>query len=776
MKNKYLVPFIFILISGLLGTVFYACTESKASSSRNSGLIDYNYDIRPILSDRCFVCHGPDANKRQANLRLDTEEGAFSALEDNPKEHVLVKGNPEKSELYRRITATDTSMLMPTPKSKLALTENEKELIRKWIKQGAVYKKHWSFIPPKKSELPEADKAWTHNAIDNFVYVKMKEKGLAPAEQANKEALLKRVSFDLTGLPPSPALQDDFMKDDSPNAYYKMVLKLLKSKHYGEKMALNWMDVSRYADSHGYQDDGLRTMWPWRDWVIHAINSNYSYKKFITWQLAGDIMATKMPKNAFAKEMILATGFNRNHKITQEGGVIDEEYRVEYVSDRTNTFGKSMIALTLECAKCHDHKYDPISQKEYYGTFAFFNKVNEKGFFGHIDASWADPPNMKIENKDVKNIFSFINKKDTSDLFVMVMKDSTNIRPTYVLQRGSYDAHGDTVPNILPKAIKPFVGFEKNRYGLTQWMFANDNPLTARVYVNRIWEQFFGRGIVKTVGDFGMQGELPTHPELLDWLARDFMDHGWNTKRLIAQIVTSATYMQSSNITKEHLNTDPENVYLSRASRMRFQAEIVRDHILATSDLLNTEIGGPSVKTYQPKGIWEVATSGRGSLATYIQDKGKFLYRRGMYVFIKRTVPPPSMLIFDSSNRDQCEVSRRRTNTPLQALAMLNDPHVLESASFLAYKADKTKQNPEQSIKDAFKRIICRAPTTKELKVLNSYFDSEKSIFTKNTKKGEEFIKIGEYPRDAVKDVPTYAALFQSILLIYNMEEALIKI
>jgi Protein of unknown function (DUF1553)/Protein of unknown function (DUF1549)/Planctomycete cytochrome C len=775
MKKYFLIISLGISVI-ILGTVFYACTETKANSISSSEKIDYNYHIRPILSDRCFACHGPDANKRKANLRLDTEEGAFAALEDNPKEHVLVKNKPEKSDLYRRIMSKDTSMLMPPPESNLKLTEDEKKLIGKWIKQGAVYKKHWSFIPPVKSELPKADADWTHNAIDNFTFAKMKENGLSPADEATKEALLKRVSFDLTGLPPSLAMQEEYMKYESPKAYYKMVKKLLASSHFGEKMALNWLDVARYADSHGYQDDGLRTMWPWRDWVIHAFNSNYSYKKFITWQLAGDIMAGRMPKNTLAKEMILATGFNRNHKITQEGGVIDEEYRIEYVTDRTNTFGKSMIALTLECAKCHDHKYDPISQKEYYGAFSFFNMVPEKGLFGTIDASFADPPNMKILNKDVKNIFKFINKKDTSDLFVMVMKDSLNIRPTYILQRGSYDAHGDTVSNTMPKAVKSFIGFEKNRYGLSQWMFAADNPLTARVYVNRIWEQFFGRGIVRTVGDFGMQGELPSHPELLDWVAKDFQENGWNIKRLVAQIVTSATYMQSSNISKKQLETDPDNIYLSRAPRLRFQAEIVRDHILATSDLLNTEIGGPSVKTYQPKGLWEVATSGRGSLASYVQDKGKWLYRRGMYVFIKRTVPPPAMLIFDSSNRDQCEVSRGRTNTPLQALAMLNDPHVLESASYLAYNADKKKVDTEKTISDAFKRIICRSPSSKELKILLNYFESEKIIFSKDPKKAKAFLKIGEYPRDTIKDAPTYSALFQSILLIYNMEEALIRI
>jgi hypothetical protein len=713
--NSKIIGISFFALIGVaaLAIINIECTPSVGQEIPD--VVDYNFHVRPILSDRCFACHGPDEKKREANLRLDTEAGAYAALQDNPKAHAIVKGNPEASEVYKRIVATDTSIKMPPPSSNLTITEDEIKIIKKWIAQGAKIKKHWAFIPPQKSELPKADKDWVKNEIDYFTFDKMKSVGLSPSEQASKEALLKRVSFDLTGLPPTIEMQDSFLKDESPNAYEKVVNQLLKSKHFGEKMALNWLDVARYADSHGYQDDGLRTMWPWRDWVIHAFNSNYSYKKFITWQLAGDILADKMKWHPKAKEMLLATGFNRNHKITQEGGVIDEEYRVEYVTDRTNTFGKSVLALTLECAKCHTHKYDPISHEEYYGTFAFFNQVPEKGLFGTIDASFADPPNMRIKDEDVKSIFNFINKKDSSKLEVMVMKDSSIVRPTYILERGNYDAHGTVVDFTTPKAILEFKGYEKNRYGLTRWLFDDRNPITSRVYVNRIWEQFFGRGIVKTTGDFGMQGELPTHPELLDWLASDFKQNGWNIKRLVKQIVTSATYMQSSSVKDEHKKIDPENKYLARSSRLRIPAENVRDLVLATSGLLNEEIGGPSIKPYQPKGLWEVATSGRGSLATYVQDHGKDLYRRGMYVFIKRTVPPPAMLIFDASNRDQCEVQRSRTNTPLQALAMLNDPHVLESARVMAQEELSKKASIDDAIKTGFRKIVCRAPSKKEL-------------------------------------------------------------
>ena len=402
---KAKIFFFLLLTSVSLTAIVWNCTTSSAETGSIPDEVDFNFHIRPILSDRCFKCHGPDVNKREANLRLDTPEGAYAAFKDNPKVHAIMAGSLEKSEVYQRIIAKDTAVLMPPPSSNLKLTQHEIELIAKWIKQGAKYKPHWAFIVPQKPKLPEADEDWVKNEIDNFVYAEMDEKGLKPNEEADKERLLKRVSFDLIGLPPTIEMQERFLKDNSPNAYEKIVDELLKNKHYGEKMAISWLDVARYADSHGYQDDGLRTMWPWRDWVIHAFNSNYPYSKFLTWQLAGDLLPNP------SKEMLLATGFNRNHKITQEGGVIDEEYRIEYVTDRTNTFGKSFLALTFECAHCHDHKYDPISQKDYYRTFAFFNQVPEKGLFGTIDASFADPPNMKITTEDVNSILKFINKK-----------------------------------------------------------------------------------------------------------------------------------------------------------------------------------------------------------------------------------------------------------------------------------------------------------------------------------------------------------------------------
>lgn len=772
MKRWYVVLFLGLVIGG--GSIYWQLAQSSIPlAEKMPDVVDYNFHIRPILSDRCFKCHGPDANQRKAELRLDKEQGLYQALKDDAEAHVIVPGESKHSEMYLRVSATDTSMLMPPPLSNLALSEFEIKLIKKWIDQGAKYQKHWAFNPPQQNELPEVDdEEWPANEIDHFVRATMEERGLEPNEEADKERLLKRVSLDLTGLPPTIDQQEKFLNDNSSGAYEEIVDELLASPHYGEKMAIGWLDVARYADSHGYQDDGYRTMWPWRDWVIHAFNENYPFDKFASWQIAGDLMPNP------TKEMLLATGFNRNHKITQEGGVIDEEYRIEYVTDRTNTFGKAFLGLTFECAKCHDHKYDPISQKDYYSAFAFFNQVNEKGLVGDITlASLADPPRMEITNADVKNILTFINKKDKDPVPVMIMKDSIVVRPTHLLKRGAYDAPGEEVDFNMPGSIFVFdtLKLSKNRLGLAKWLVDKDNPVTARVFVNRVWQEFFGRGIVKTSGDFGMQGELPTHPQLLDWLALDFVNHGWDIKRLVKQVVMSSTYRQSAAISKRKIAMDPENIYLSRSPRLRLPSELVKDLVLSSSGLLVKEIGGPSVKPYQPKGIWESSTSGRGVLAYYVQDHGEKLYRRGMYNFIKRTVPPPVMLMFDASNRDQCEVNRMRTNTPLQALVMMNDPMVLEASRVLAERLMLEPSPLDGKIEKAFQLILCRKGEAREYDLLNKYFAEERQRFADNPDKAKEFIKAGEYKHEEVEDTISLAALMQVVSTIYNADEAITK-
>jgi hypothetical protein len=771
MKKTSIVIALFIAII----TGFISCFSFEGGiKAKLPELVSYNFHIRPILSDKCFSCHGPDANKRAANLRLDIAEQAFAPLTETKGAFAIVAGKPEESELFKRITSKDTAYMMPSPESHLgALSEYEIALIKNWIQQGAVYEKHWAFIPPQKKQLPKINTSdWAKNEIDFFVAATLEPMGLTPNEEADKERLLKRLSLDITGLPPSLALMDQFLNDQSDKAYEKIVDALMSTPQYGEKMAVNWLDIARYADSYGYQDDNIRTQWPWRDWVIHAFNKNMPYDQFITWQIAGDMLP-----NA-TREQILATAFFRNHKYTEEGGVIPEEYRMEYLFDKTKTFTKGIQAITLECAQCHDHKYDPFSQKDYYAFLAFFNNTKEKGYEGDVSISKpAKYPILKLTDHELKQYLSFVNKKDTGIMTISVMAEDT-VRKTYLLNRGVYDqpTGAPLVASAVPAVMKfDDKKFERNRIGLAKWTTDKNNPLTARVFVNLLWQEIFGKGLVKTSGDFGMQGELPSHPELLDWLAVDFMENGWNIKKLVKKIVLSATYRQSVKTTAEKQKLDPDNIYLSRGPRNRVSAELIRDIVLSSSGLLVKTIGGPSVKPYQPKGLWEGATSGRGSLATYQQDKGMDLYRRGMYTFIKLTLPPPSMSLFDASNRDQCEVKRTKTNTPLQALIMMNDPLVLEASRVLAQNLMTENSSITEKYKKAFRAIICRNATTKELEILSSYYKAQVDLFKQGKLDASATIKVGEYSFKSISDKNSFAALMKTVNAIYNMEECITK-
>lgn len=768
-----MTPKILLLpLTGIFALAMVSCTSSSGTEEAPiPKVISYNFDIRPILSDKCFVCHGPDANKREAGLRLDVAEEAYKALADNPGTHAIVPGDPMQSQVFLRISSEDSTWRMPPAGSNLSLTPREIRLIKKWIEQGARYEPHWAFVPPKQQPLPEVNnRKWPRNEIDYFILSKIEGDGLSPNKEADRERLLKRVCLDIIGLPPSLEMMDRFLADDSPDAYERIVDTLLAHEAFGEKMAVHWMDVARFADSHGFQDDSYRSQWPWRDWVIHAFNRNMPYDQFITWQLAGDLLP-----NA-TKEQILATGFNRNHKITEEGGVIDEEYRSMYVTDRTDLFGKGLLGVTIECAHCHDHKYDPFSQKEYYQLYAFFNNIKEVGIESVVGGpeTYAKKPLIEITDEDLKGVLRFVNKRDTNQLIVSVMGELDSIRPTHLLVRGAYDAPGEKVEPATPESILRFKpDYPLNRLGLAQWMFDSENPLTARVFVNRMWQEFFGKGIVKTSGDFGMQGELPSHPELLDWLAIDFREHGWDIKRLVRQIVTSATYRQSSAATRQHLKRDPENILLARGPRFRVQAEFVRDIVMASSGLLVKTIGGPSVKPYQPEGLWEGATSGRGILSVYKQDHGEDLYRRGLYTFIKRTVPPPALIIFDASNRDQCEVKRSRTNTPLQALLMMNDPMVLEASRVLAGRLLTEESTIDEKIVKAFRLIVCRKPAKKEIELLLNYFNNELTALTPES--AEALLNVGEYPQHRGIDPVRHAAMMLTVSSIYNLEETITK-
>jgi hypothetical protein len=1097
MKLKETILFVFRYIITPVYSLFLlmSCEQKSQIPDIVDGIalpekVDFNFHIKPILSDRCFACHGPDNNARKAGLRLDTEEGAFGELPENKGKYAIVKGNLSKSRLFYHINATHSEEIMPPPESNLKLSEYEKALIGRWIEQGAEWKKHWSFIPPQKPEIPKvSNTSFLKNEIDNFILQKLEKEGLRPSPLVSKEKLIRRISFDLTGLPPTVEEIDDFLKDNSPDAYEKVLDRLLHSPHFGERMAADWLDVARYADTHGYQDDMPREMSPWRDWVIQAFNKNLSYKDFVTWQLAGDLLP-----NA-TDEQILATGFLRNHAQSQEGGIIDEEYRVEYVADKVNTVGRAFLGLTVECSRCHDHKYDPIYQKEFYQLYAFFNSTPETGWipykgtpgptlevvsdnvkeqlkavqqvigeqeqklverrkqaendFKTWEKTFKVNPNLFItkdlqkdllihlpfedtlqdkyfderekkfkpitittnradksikgivygkktlnivegkigkafqfdgdnlvalgkfsgdfersdefslmayikltqKKKDVpiiakieefndgqrgyelavtddtlyvrinhlypynclvvkaksplpmnewvhvgmsydgssraegielyvngkkidKNIeinhlyrtiktynrsdnarnwdlqigkrnFEGLNNKiisidevkiygrklsevemsfiaaqatgvssavlDTNssllDYFldnydkpyitqkaalkkarqaeekirhplveVMVMKDLPKPRATFVLHRGQYDApiKEQQVFPETPKSVLPLGNYPKNRLGLAQWLFDDKNPLTARVYVNRLWLMMFGRGLVNTVEDFGNQGALPSHPELLDWLAVKFKESDWDIKKMLKLMAMSATYQQSSQIDLKVQEKDAENIFLAHAPNQRLTGEMMRDNILAVSGLLVRKIGGKSVKPYQPEGIFEITTSGRGVVA-YEQGHGEDLYRRSLYTFWKRTVPPPAMITFDGAERNICVVKRQSTNTPLQSLVLLNDPQVIEASRVFAEKIMQKEKDTNKRLIYAFRSATSRMPKDKEIEVLKNLYDKEVANFKRNPQNAKALISIGEYKVNTTLSPVELAAMSVVVSTIFNTSEAIIK-
>lgn len=769
----------FVLITPILFFNLIGCNTNTTSGKLVSinedikalpDVVDFTFDVKPIISDRCFKCHGPDKNAIEGGLSLNTPEDAYKALGEKQDHFAIVPGSIEKSELVSRIYSEDPGLKMPPPESNLELTEYEKAVLQKWVEQGAEYKAHWAFSPPLKSEVPAKKANWGNNEIDNFIGTKLDQNGLTPNERASKEKLIRRISFDLTGLPPSITQIEDFLNDTSEKAFENIIDTLLTTFDYAENMASEWMDISRYADTHGYQDDFERTMWPWRDWVIHAFKKNMPYNQFVTYQLAGDLMPDA------GLEHVLATGFNRNHKITAEGGVIPEEYRIEYVEDRTTTLGIAFLGLTLECARCHDHKYDPISQEAHFQFFSFFNSIPEKGLLaGRNDLG---DPYITITKKEAEGVLSFINMENSTmkEVPVMVMKEMNEPRPSFILNRGVYDQPTTEVfPNTPASILAYSEEYPRNRLGLSKWLFNDENPLTARVAVNRLWQRMFGNGIVSTSYDFGNQGALPTHPELLDFLAIKFRDEGWDLRKMLKYIALSETYQQSTDVTPELLEKDPENKLLARAPRLRLSAEIIRDQALAVSGLLNREVGGPSVKPYQPAGIWEETTGGGGgSTASYVQSTGEDLYRKSLYTFWKRTVPPPSMMTFDASARDICTVKRQETNTPLQALVLLNDPQVIEASRALALDAlSNNKQSVPEQIKYIFQRATSRLPNEIELASLSKYYDEMLAQVKEQEVKPEDYLMIGafEIPESISKE--KLAALALTSHTILNLDETI---
>ncbi len=1057
--------------------------------------VDFNYHVKPILSDRCYSCHGPDEKSRKAGLRLDIESVAFSKLETNNR--AFVKGNISGSESIHRILSNDPEKHMPPPESNLSLSNREKAILIKWIDQGAEWKNHWSFITPKMPKIPGSINVNSKisNEIDYFINRKLNKLNLEFSEKASKERLLRRVSFDLRGLPPSIEEIDDFINDNSTNAYEKVVDKFLNSVAHAEMLTLDWLDLSRYADSHGLHADGARTMWPWRDWVINSFEKNMPYDQFVTWQIAGDLFENP------TREQKLATAFNRNSPMTAEGGAIDEEWRLHYVFDRTETLSTAFLGLTVACAKCHDHKFDPISQKDYYQLASFFNNIKELGMTGddgdfgpllpmpdkakedeinQIKAKINDKEkeiniqkddlrefynyveNLKNKNSNEKDIISNLksnylighfpldrikksynsnNKKifivdnnyfakseskaeivsgiegkalkfstdidylklekvpnfETNDSFsgsfwinsndmdpektqhvlgtsgqkndfwrgwdiyldnenyinmrlinvlpsnlihvksdliiekdtwnhvtfsyngsakssgvrifingkeaglevkmdnlyksihpvpvgkksefgfpfnvrkknitplrvgrsgmyhsgdtgsfsgkiddiyifskdlttfeslslfnsydiskkevdeniiknhwiesdykilrnkaklsslredwlkimepvieVMVMEEMKTPRDNYLLNRGSYLEPsykvGIDVPENLPE-MDP--SLPKNRLGLAKWLFSSENPLTSRVTVNRYWQMIFGYGLVRTPEDFGVQGMLPSHPELLDWLSIYLIDNNWDIKKLIKLMVMSHAYQQKSTSNDQLNEIDPNNFFLARSNSYKLPAEIIRDNALASSGLLVKKVGGPSVKPYQPEGLWLEKNSFSADLLNYKKNSGDSLYRRGMYTFIKRTSPPPSMIALDGTSREECTIKREKTNTPLQALVLMNDPQFFEASRILAERIQKEGgKNYTDQIRYGFRLAISRNPRDEELKLLNELYESQLKFYKSNPKMTNQILKVGDKKFDRSLNKYKTAALTMVSNTILNHDETYLK-
>lgn len=694
-----------INLLGLLVLVVFAQAQGKmpqrpaAKPKPAAGFrVDYARDVRPILANNCFACHGQDEKQRQGGLRLDTRADAIAKTGAGLLP--IVPGKPDASLLMKRISAHDSSLMPPAETGK-KLTAHEIAVLRLWIQQGAIYKSHWAWQKPQKAALPPVqNKRWVRNPIDAFILARLEKEKFAPAREADRATLIRRVSLDLIGLPPTLPEIDAFLADASPDAYEKVVNRLLANPHFGEKWARMWLDLARYADSAGYGSDPLRpNLYPWRDWVIAAFNRNLPYDQFTTEQLAGDLLPNP------TREQLVATAFHRNTMTNTEGGTDDEEFRIAAVKDRAITTSQVWMGLTMGCAQCHTHKYDPITQKDFYRFSAFFNQTEDndqpddrptlplptpeqeariaalKAEIAALDAKLAGTPAMSELKAERDKKQKELDAIKPLGLPIMKELSAGKQRDSYVLTLANFLQRGEKVDAGTPAAFPPFpTSAPRNRLGVAQWLLSADNPLTARVAVNRFWAQIFGTGIVETEEDFGLQGRLPTHPELLDWLAVEFRQK-WDMKALLQMIVTSATYRQASQASPNLLLKDPRNRWLGHFPRRRLDAETVRDQALALSGLLSPKIGGASVYPPQPPGMWQAAFNGE---RTWQTSTGEDRYRRGLYTFWRRTVPYPSMATFDAPSREVCTMRRQPTNTPLQALVTLNDPAYLEMAQALA--------------------------------------------------------------------------------------------
>jgi len=781
--------------------------------------VNFAREIRPILSDNCFTCHGPDDQKRKASLRLDTREGAFGRLKGG--DLAINPGKPDESDLIFRIESDDPDLRMPPQKSGKQLTAAQIAVLRRWIEQGATSSTHWAFEPPRKPALPQVKNlGWPVTEIDRLILARLEAEGLSPAPQAGKSTLIRRVTLDLTGLPPTPTEVDAFLSDPSESAYERVIDRLLESPRYGEHMARFWLDAARYGDTHGLHLDNYREIWLYRDWVIRAFNSNKPFDNFIVEQLAGDLLPNP------SSDQLIATGYNRCHVSTNEGGSIEEEVYVRNIVDQVDTNGTVFLGLTTGCARCHDHKYDPIRTKDYYQLFAFFNNIDGPPMDGNA-ARWAPIMQVPVPRQaealraadaqiaglkqkiaaasaQAASAYDFVEHAyaTTSELVeplrskleqaqrtrkqldeqiptTLVFREKAGEpKPAFLLKRGEYDQKGEKVGRAVPAFLPPLPpGAPVNRLGFAQWLVAPNHPLTARVAVNRFWLQVFGTGLVKTAEDFGAQGEPPSHPELLDWLAVQFREDGWDVKRFMKRLVMSATYRQSSRLTPEALTKDPANRLLARGPRFRLDAEMLRDQAFFASGILVETVGGPSVKPPQPSGLWEAVGYTDSNTAHFAADTGvEKIHRRSLYTFWKRTSPPPQMTTFDAPSREACQVRRERTNTPLQALLLMNEPQFIEAARTLA---ERTLREGGRASDDRlaymFRLVNSRSPDTKDLAELSSALKDLTAHYTKQPEAARRLIAAGETNPDPRYNPTELAAWTMIGNVILNLDEAITK-
>lgn len=776
MNTKVENRLVFFILGLLFTTQFFWSREALADES-----LSFNRDIRPLLSQNCFRCHGPDEGQREADLRLDQESGV---------RHGFEPGKLDASEAWTRINSDDPEQQMPPPDSGLKLTPQQVATIRQWVDQGANWEGHWAFIAPKKTPIPKVGKQVTTNPIDAFLLDRLNQEQVTPVQRADAGTLLRRLSLDITGLPPQPAELDAFLSDNSSAALERAVDRLLASPHYGERLAVYWLDLVRYADSVGYHKDSHRDCWLYRDYVVQALNDNLPFDRFVTEQLAGDLLdGSKFEKYRWK----VASGFNRMNQTTSEGGAQPGEYLAKYSADRVRNTAAIFLGTTLGCSECHDHKYDPFTQKDFYNFASFFGDLQEQGVgypgqtpmpsqsqleqWSELEAKLAElKSSPDAEAEQIKSLEEQVAKlSDAKTWAKTLVTVSGKPREIRLLPRGNWlDRSGP----VMRPGVPEFLGSldiddqRATRLDLAEWIVDHDNPLTARVMVNRLWQLFFGEGICRTVDDLGSQGEWPSHPELLDWLAVEFIDSGWDIKHMVKLIVTSDAYQRSSVCPIELQRRDPENRLLARQSRFRLSAEFVRDNALSISGLLSPKIGGRSVKPYQPTNYWYRLYKD----AEYATDRGEDQYRRGLYTYWRRSFWHASLRAFDAPAREECVAKRPRSNTPQQSLVLLNDPTYVEAARALAAKMiHEGGDDAAARIRLAFRRAVARPPQQDELQVLTQLYRQQMTRYTNDVEAAKQLIGVGDVPAPDDIDPAELAAWTAVARAILNLHETITR-